>query len=192
MAFEVRCLIGHHRIGNGVGLIECVIGEGEDLIVDFFGRGGVDAVGHAALNVAGGIAVEKRLPLLGHVLGLLLAHGPAEHIRLSQRVPGKLLEDLDDLLLIDDTAVSDGQDRLQLRDDVADLAGVMLAGDELGDRIHGAGTVQGDDGGDILDALGLQTYADAGHAGGFHLEHTVGFAVGEHFVGLRVPLRDVI
>ena len=68
----------------------------------------------------------------------------------------------------------------------------MLTGDELGDRIHGAGTVQGDDGGDVLNALGLQTYADAGHAGGFHLEHTVGFAVREHFVSLRVPLRDVI
>ena len=175
-----------------MGLVEGVIGEGEDLIVDFFGCGGIDAVGHAALNVAGGIAVEERLTLLGHVLGLLLAHGTAEHIRLSQRVPGKLLEDLDDLLLIDDTAVSDGQDRLQLRDDVADLAGVMLTGDELGDRIHGAGTVQSDDSGDVLNALGLQSYADAGHTGRFHLEHTVGFAVGEHFVGLRVPLRDVI
>ena len=175
-----------------MGLVEGVIGEGEDLIVDLFGCGGVDAVGYAALDVAGGVAVEKRLPLLSHVLGLLLAHGPAEHIRLAQGVPRQLLEDLDDLLLIDDTAVGDGQDRFQLGDDIADLAGVMLAGDELGDRIHGAGTVQGDDGGDILDALGLQTYADAGHAGGFHLEHTVGFAVGEHFVGLRVPLRDVI
>ena len=141
MAFEVRCLIGHHRIGNGVGLIECVIGEGEDLIVDLFGCGGIDAVGHAALDVAGGIAVEKRLPLLGHVLGLLLAHGTAEHIRLSQRVPGKLLEDLDDLLLIDDAAVGDGQNRFQLWDDIADLAGIVLAGDELGDRIHGAGAI---------------------------------------------------
>ena len=175
-----------------MGLIECVIGEGEDLIVDFFGRGGVDAVGHAALDVAGGIAVEKRLPLLGHVLGLLLAHGPAEHIRLAQGVPRQLLEDLDDLLLIDDTAVSDGQDRLQLRDDVADLAGIMLTGNELGDRIHGAGTVQGNDSRDVLNALGLQSYADAGHTGRFHLEHTVGFAVGEHFVGRRVPLRNVI
>ena len=78
------------------------------------------------------------------------------------------------------------------RDDIADLAGVVLAGDELGDGIHGAGTVEGDDGGDVLNALGLQSYADAGHAGGFHLEHTVGFAVREHFVGLRVVLRDVI
>ena len=68
----------------------------------------------------------------------------------------------------------------------------MLTGDELGDRIHGAGTVQSDDSGDVLNALGLQSYADAGHTGRFHLEHTVGFAVGEHFVGLRVPLRDVI
>ena len=175
-----------------MSLVEGIVGKGKNLVVDLFGGGRVDAVGHAALDVAGGIAVEERLTLLGHVLGLLLAHGTAEHIRLSQGVPGKLLEDLDDLLLIDDTAVSDGQDRLQLRDDIADLAGVMLTGDELGDRIHGAGTVQGDDGGDVLNALGLQTYADAGHAGGFHLEHTVGFAVGEHFVGLRVPLRDVI
>ena len=48
VALEISRLVGHHRIGNGVGLIECVIGEGEDLIVDLFGRGGVDAVGHAA------------------------------------------------------------------------------------------------------------------------------------------------
>ena len=95
-----------------MGLIECVIGEGEDLIVDLFGGGRVDAVGYAALDIPGWVAVEKRLPLLSHVLGLLLAHGTAEHIRLSQRVPGKLLEDLDDLLLIDDTAVGNGEDRL--------------------------------------------------------------------------------
>ena len=39
VALEVRRLIGHHRVGNGVSLVEGVVGEVEDLIVDLFGRG---------------------------------------------------------------------------------------------------------------------------------------------------------
>lgn len=43
-------------------------------------------------------AVEERLALARDVLGLLLAHGAAHHVGLSERVPGQLLKDLDDLL----------------------------------------------------------------------------------------------
>ena len=59
----------------------------------------------------------------------------------------------------------------------------MLTGHEPGDGVHRAGAVQGDDGGDVLDVLGLQPQAHAGHAGGLHLEHAAGFALGQHVEG---------
>ena len=58
--------------------------------------------------------MEKGLPLPLHILGLLLGHGPAHHVRLAQGIARQLLEDLDDLLLVHDAAVGAGEDRLQL------------------------------------------------------------------------------
>ena len=127
--------------------------------------------------------MEEGLPLPLHVLGLFFGHGPADHIRLAQGVTGQLLEDLDDLLLIHDAAVGSGEDRLQTGVLIGHQLGVVLTGHEPGDGVHGAGAVQGDDGGDVLDVLGLQPQAHTGHAGGLHLEHAAGFALGQHIEG---------
>ena len=54
----------------------------------------------------------------------------------------------------------------------------MLAGDEARDGVHGSRPVESDDGGDVLNALGLEADAHAGHAGGLHLEHAGGLASG--------------
>ena len=67
----------------------------------------------------------------------------------------------------------------------------MLAGDEPGDGVHGAGAVEGDDSGQILNGLRFHLDADAGHAGGFHLEDAGGAAAIEHFKGLRVVVRQL-
>ena len=72
---------------------------------------------------------------------------------------------------------------------VADLLRVGGAFDEAGDAVHGAGPVEGDDGGDVLNALGLEPDADAGHASAFQLEHAAGAAGGEHLKGLLIVLR---
>ena len=192
VTLEVRRLIGHHRVADGVGLVEGVVGKVIDLVIDGLGRFLWNAVGHAALDVTGGVAVEERLPLPFHVLGLLLGHGAAHHVRLTQRVARQLLEYLDDLLLIDDTAVGARQDGLQRRMLIGHQLGIVLAGDEPGDGFHGAGAVQGYDGGDILDGLGLQTQADAGHAGGFHLEHAGGAALRQHPEHLRIVHGDLL
>ena len=70
--------------------------------------------------------------------------------------------------------------------------GVLLTGDKTGDGLHGAGAVKGYDGGDILDALGLEAQANAGHARGLHLEHTGGLALGEHTENLRIVHRYLL
>ena len=174
-----------------MGLVERVVGKVVDILIDGLGRLLRDAVCHAARNVPLRIAVEECLPLLLDLGGLFLGDGPAHHVRLPQRVSRQLLEDLDHLLLVDDAPVGDGEDRLQGRVEVLDLAGVMLAGDEPGDGVHGAGAVERDDGGDVLDVLGPQAHAHAGHARGLHLEHAGGLAGRDHLKGLRVVLRDV-
>ena len=133
--FEIRRLIGHHRIADGV------VGEVVDLVVDGLSRRLRDAVGHTAPDVPGGVAVEECLPLPLHILGLLLGHGPTHHVRLPQRIARQLLEDLDDLLLIDDAPIGTGQDGLEGRVLVHHQLGVVLAGDEPGDGLHGAGAV---------------------------------------------------
>ena len=50
-------------------------------------------------------ALDEILALLGHFLGLLFAHGAAEHIGAAERVTGEDLRGLHDLLLVDHDAV---------------------------------------------------------------------------------------
>ena len=123
---------------------------------------------------------------------LFLGHGPADHVRLAQGEAGQLLEDLDDLLLIDDAAVGDLQDGTQQLVLVAHLLRVLGPLDEAGDGVHGSGPVEGDDGGDIFDALGAKLGADPGHAGALQLEDAGGVALGQHAEGLLVVLGDAV
>ena len=192
MALEVRRLVGHHRVADGVGFIEGVVGEVKDLIVNGLRRGLLDAIGDAAGDAPRRVAVDKGVPLLLDLLGLLLADGPAHHVRLSQREAAQLLKNADDLLLIDDAAVGHRQDGDQLGVLVCHQLGVMLAGDKAWDGLHGSRPVQRNDGGDVLDVLGLQPHANAGHAGGFDLEHARRPALRDHLVGLRVVVGDAV
>ena len=74
---------------------------------------------------------------------------------------------------------------------VADFFRVSGALQKLWNRVHRAGTVQRNNGGDILNAAGLQPHAYARHSGGFHLEDAGGSSGGEHFIGLRISLRHI-
>ena len=110
-----------------------------------------DAVGHAAGDIAGCVAADERAALLFDVLDLLFAHGAAHHVRLAKRISGKLPENLNDLLLIENAAVGDGKDRFQHGMLVFDKRWVLLAGDQTRDRLHRAGAVGCDDNGKIFD-----------------------------------------
>ena len=192
VALEPGGLVGHDGVAHGVGFVEGVVGEIGDLVINALGHIGRNPVGHAAGDVAVGVPVEEGRPLPLDVLELLLGHGPADHVCLTQGVPGQTAEDLNDLLLVDDAPVGVGQDGLQGGGLVGDRLGVVLGGDEPGDGVHGTGPVQGDDSRDIFNVLGLQAHADPGHAGGFHLEHAAGLALGEHPEGGRVIVGDLV
>ena len=191
VALKIGRLIGHHGVGNCVGLVEGVVGKIVNFLVDSLRRGLRDAVCHAAGDVPLQVPVEERLPLLFNIFGFLLAHGPADHVRLPQGIARQVLENLDDLFLIDNAPVSDRQDRLQGGMAVLNELRVLLAGDEPGNGVHGPGTVEGDDGGDVLNVLGLQPHADPCHARGLHLEHAGGFSRRQHLIGLPVRLGDI-
>ena len=57
-----------------------------------------------------------------------------------------------------------------------------------GNGVHGARTVQADQSDDIFKVLGLQAHKHLFHAGGFQLEHTLGIALPQHFIGIRVVI----
>ena len=192
MALEPGRLIGHHRVANRVGLVEGVVGKVVDLVVDALGHVLGDAVGGTPGDVPLRVPVEEGGPLLLDVLHLFLGHGPAHHIRLAQGVAPQLLEDLDDLLLVDNAAVGVGQDGNEGGVLIGDLLRVVLAGDEPGNGLHRPRPVQSDNGGDVLDVLGLQAHTHTGHAGGLHLEHAGGLAVGQHLEHRRIVVGDLL
>ena len=173
-----------------MGLVEGVVCKVVDLLVDGLRRLFRDAIGYAATDAPLRVTVDKSILLLLDLGSLLLGDGPAHHVRLAQGVAAQALEDLDDLLLIDDAAIGNGENGLQRGVLIGDQLGVLLAGDKPGDGVHGTGAVEGDDGGDILDALRLEAHANAGHAAGLDLEHAAGLAPGDHLKGLLIVFRD--
>jgi hypothetical protein len=105
MPLEPGRLVGHQRVGGRVRLVEAVARELLHQVENRARHGGVDAVGARA--------GEEDLALLGHLLGLLLAHRAAQHVGTAQRVAGQHLRDLHHLLLVQDDAVGVLEDRFQ-------------------------------------------------------------------------------
>ena len=104
-------------------------------------------------------ALLEDIALLGHFLGLLLAHEPAQHISAAQGVSRQFLGDLHHLLLVQDDAVGRLQDGLQtlvlvLGIRVGDFLPTVLAVDKVvhHTRLQGTGSEQGHQGDDILES----------------------------------------
>ena len=72
------------------------------------------------------------------------------------------------------------------------MLGVLGAFDETRDAVHGTRPVEGDDGGDVLNALRTQLDTDAGHARTFHLEDAHGLTGREHLEDRRVVLGHIL
>ena len=94
VCFEVSSPIGDQSVCGGVRLVERVVREGNQdspQSVDTVFRETV--VEHSRL---------ERFELFVEDLLLLLTHGAAQHVSLSQGVAGNLLGNLHNLLLVDD------------------------------------------------------------------------------------------
>ena len=128
-------------------------------------------------------ALDKAFTLLGHLFGFLLSHGAPQQIGFAQRVAGQPVGNLHHVLLVNDHAERFFQDLLQFRQFVLDLLAAMLAIDEVVDHaaLNGAGTVEGVQGGEVFDGVGLVAAQHVAHAAGFKLEDAGGQRAVEHF-----------
>jgi hypothetical protein len=97
MRLEVGRLVRDERVRGRVRLVEAVARELLEQVEDLAGLAAVVA------ETLG--AVDEGALLLGHLLGLLLAHRAAQEIGAAERVARERAGDLHDLLLVDDDAV---------------------------------------------------------------------------------------
>ena len=183
MRLQPERLVRDQGIGRRVGLVEAIAGEFFHQVEDVVGGTLLDAIAQGAL--------EEDLALLGHLLGLFLAHCAAQQIRAAEGVAGQFLGDLHDLLLVQDHAIGGLEDGFQGRVRILDLGAAMLAVDEIVHHagLQRAGAEQRHQGHDILEAVGLEAADQLLHAARFELEHRRGLAGQQDLVGRRVVQR---
>ena len=109
-----------------------------------------------------------------------------------ERVAGEGGGDLHDLLLVDHDPVRLGQDRLQEGMVVADLGLAVAALDHVVDHRHRTRPVERVEGGQVLEAVGLEALQDVAHAVRLELEQAAGAAGREHLVGLGIVRADEV
>ena len=130
--------------------------------------------------------------VFGHLLGLLLAHGPAQHVGAAQAVTAQDLSGLHHLLLVHHDPVSLGQHRLHQRVGVDDLFLAMLSVHEAGNQVHGPWPVQRVQGNQIFQPAGARLFQHTLHATAFKLEHRFSLTLGEQPVRRPVVERNVL
>ena len=167
-------------------LVERIAGKVNHRIEDMIRRLLVNSLRGAAGYILGRIAVHEITAFLLHDMLFLLAHRAADKIRAAQRIAAQIPDDLHNLLLIDDAAVSRLQNRLQERRIIGHFTAAFLAGNVLRYKVHRAGTVQRDAGDDIFQTPGAQFLHETLHASGFKLEHTICVSCPQRRKNIRV------
>ena len=190
--FEPGGLVGDDGVAGGVGLVEGVFGKVHHSVVDAGGNLFIDPAGRAAGNVLLGVAVDEVPALLFHDGLFLFTHGPADQVAPAQGVAAQVPDDLHDLLLVHDAAVGRLQDGFQLRTGIVDRVPVVLAGNILGDEVHGPRPVKGDAGDDVLKIPRPQFLHEVLHTAGFKLEDSVRPAGGDVSVDSGVGVIEKI
>ena len=175
-----------------MGFVKGIVGKGNDLIIKGLGHMLGNAIGHAAGDILRFITVDEDLALFLDDLHLLFGDGAADVVRLAHSIAAKGTEDLNNLLLVDNTTIGNFQDRLQFRAFISDFLMIQLIFNEFWNGIHGAGTIQGDDSRNIFNTAGLHTDTDTGHTGRFQLEYALSLAFCQHPEGGGIIIRDPV
>jgi hypothetical protein len=184
MRLEIGRLVGHHRVGRGVGLVEAIPGELLDQVEQLLGLRLRDLMLFGAID-------EFRAEFF-HLLRFFLAHGAAQDVGLSEGEAGDPVGDRHDLLLVDDHAIGILEQGFQLRHFVGDGNLALLALDEIRDEVHRPGAIEGDDRDDVLEPVGAEAGQEIPHARTFQLEETGRFAGREQGEGLRIGIGDLL
>ena len=133
--------------------VECVLCKIHHGIVDLIRRLLTDTVCNTAFDPLLLISVNEIVALRINDILLFLTHRTADVIRLSHGIAGKILHDLHDLLLVDNTAICRLQDRFQFLAGVCDALRLVFSLNVLWNEIHRSRTVQRDSGDNILQTL---------------------------------------
>ena len=181
MAFEVSRLVGQHRIGSGVALVESVFGKADHIVEYFLGYRLRYAVAYAAcylhIAVLVGLAVDEIFFFFQHDIHFFLGHGPAHQVGTAVAVAAQIPYDLHYLLLIYQAAVSHAEDRFEGRMEVSYLFRIFLVFDIFGDGIHRSRSVEGHSRNYVLKAVWLERFHELGHALAFQLKNSLGVAL---------------
>ena len=177
-------LVGDQPVRRAVALVEAVAGELLHQLPDALGLGRR----RPPLPAAG----DELVALLGHEVAVLLAHGPAQRVRLPHGEARHLGGDLHDLLLVDHDPVRLPSVRLHGRVLVRDLGPPVPPVDEVRDQLHRSRPVERDHGDDVLQALGPEAAERVAHARRLQLEHAEGLGLAEELVGRGVVEGDLV
>ena len=182
VGLEIGRLIGHPRIAGSMRLVEGVGGEllpvGPYLLKNLR----IVSVFLATLD-------EFRLHGVDDVL-LLLTHRLTQGIALATGEVGQLSAQEHHLLLIDGDAVGVLEVFLHAVDGVGDGLQAVFTLDEVGDVVHGARTIEGIHGDEILEDGGVQLTQILLHACRLELEGADGLALLIELEGLGVVDGD--
>ena len=179
VGLQITGLVAENRVGGGVGFVETVAGEFVEDVEDRVGgfRGNV-------VHAEG--AFDELGAFLGHGLGVLFAHGAAEHVGAAERVAGDDFGGLHNLLLIDHDAVGFLTDGFEERVRVGDGGRIFFAFNVVGNPLHRAGAVEGDQRDDLIHGGKADLAAEILHAAGLQLEDAGGAAGVEQCKGFGV------
>ncbi len=157
VGLQVSGLVADDAIGRGVRLVEAIARKFFQDVEDLVRLLLVDLVDLLS-------PLHENFPLLGHFLGLLLAHGPPQDVGSAKRITCNPTGRLHDLLLIDHDPVGLLADILEQRMRKLDGGGILLALDVVGNPLHGARAVEGDEGDHLVDVGNGHLPAKSAHA----------------------------
>ena len=183
IGLEIGGLVGDQTVGGAMAFVESVLGEFFQKVKDGIGllRGDL---------VYPGAAFDKNFALFCHFLHVLFTHCPPEKIGLSEGIACQFAGGLLDLFLIDDDAVGFGADAFQKRMGVLDFFSAFFAIHVVVDKLHRAGTIEGNKRDDVCEMLDLKALCRRSHSAGLQLEDPDRFPPVEQVEGGCIIHRD--
>ena len=160
-----------------MGFVECIGRERAHLIEDLVGNFFADAIGDTTHTFHRAVVffrtVNEVIALFFHDIVFFLGHGTAHQVRTTVGIARQLAANLHNLLLIDDTAVSNIQNILQQRCFIGNLFWIVTVADITRNGIHWTWAVQRNDRDQILHRFRLQLNQHLPHSRRLELEYTL-------------------